>query len=88
MLHHDGHAEVWEAVASDCESVAVAHSRESLRERLIALGYTAPRAHVFGAEWTKDGARPAIVLHGRAYHRTPERCWVCEHIACMEHRHA
>lgn len=80
MPHHDGHAEVWEAVASDCESVAVTHSREALRARLIELGYAEPRVHVFGAEWTKGDTKPVIILHSRAYHAVPSRCWVCERI--------
>ncbi len=78
--HHEGHAEVWEAVSSDCWSVTVAHSRESLADRLTELGYTPPRVNVFGAEWTKEGERPVIVLHSRAYHPVPARCWVCERI--------
>lgn len=78
--HHNGHAEVWEAVAADCQSVAFAHSREALAQALMGLGYIAPAVSVFGAEWEHPSKASCIVMHSRAFHRTPETCWVCDRI--------
>ena len=78
--HHNGHPEVWEAVATDCQSVAVAHSPEALAHALTALGYIPPAVSVFGAEWEHPSRASCIVMHSRAFHRTPDACWVCDRI--------